>query len=80
MPDLASVAREVARAEAERRFDPLGAKSWAATNTALGFIEGFTECASRIPSEREIEIAILGRTATQAAKAVRALIERGIGA
>ncbi|WP_233615336.1 hypothetical protein, partial [Leucobacter chromiisoli] len=43
-----------------------------------GFSDGFTECASRLPSDGDIEIAILGRTATQAAKAVHALIERGI--
>lgn len=79
MPDLSSVAREAAKRAAERLYPDLDMFGIPDMRCAV-FIDGFTECASRIPSECEIEIAILGRTATQAAKAVRELIERGLGA
>lgn len=82
--DLSSVAREAAEVEGLRRIPP----QWMAFHGGTtadqmavyrnNFIDGFTECASRLPSERDIELAILGSTATQAAKAVRELIERGM--
>jgi len=83
--DLSSVAREAAEREAERHWPTVREYSTAQTSAVFSVKEldaycasaltrGFTDCASRLPSERDIEIAILGRTATQAAKAVLALI------
>lgn len=63
-----------AEASVERIRQEVGFAPEDAAWFVYGYVPGFTECASRIPSEREIEIAILGRTATQAAKAVYALI------
>ena len=83
--DLSSVAREAAEREALRQIPvkPMTLHGGITIDVAKlnrdHFIAGFTECASRIPSEREIEIAILGRTATQAAKAVHALIGERLG-
>lgn len=86
MPDLPPIAREAAEAEGLRRIPPSPMHFHGGTvidmrsQDRVHFVAGFTECASRLPSEEDIEVAILGRTATQAAKAVRALIERGLGA
>lgn len=46
MPDISSVAR----AAAERHVD---GRPWA-DGVGVGFIDGFTECASRLPSEEEL--------------------------
>lgn len=75
--DLSSVARESARAEVAQLHVAHPGSPCEDIETAA-YVAGAAWCASRLPSERDIEIAILGRTATQAAKAVRALIERGI--
>lgn len=60
MPDLSSVAREAARAEAIRRDHVLTTLKGheIVDDMGDGFIAGFTECASRIPSEEELEEAI----------------------
>lgn len=65
MTDLTSVAREAAEREAERHW-PVGREYSTAQTSAVfsvkeldtycasALVRGFTECASRIPSEREI--------------------------
>lgn len=70
MPDLSSVATEAAERHAAGNIGCVIATTW--------FIEGFTECASRIPSEEEIAQVIAGELVDgdprSAAEAVYALI------
>jgi len=61
MPDLSSVAREAAEAEGLRRGLPQEVRTVSGASIVLvthdygvGFQEGFTECASRLPSEAEL--------------------------
>lgn len=60
MPDLSSVAREAAEAEGLRRIPPQWMAFHGGTTAdmmavyRMHFIDGFTECASRLPSEREV--------------------------
>lgn len=89
MTDLTSVAREAARAEAIRRDHVLTTLKGheIVDDMGDGFIDGFTECASRLPSEEELAEAIaagydsvyahrlpVNEHDLRAARAVRALI------
>lgn len=65
MPDLSSVAREAAEAEGLRRIPPQWMAFHGGTTAdmmavyRMHFIDGFTECASRIPSEEEFGAVVL---------------------
>lgn len=60
MTDLSSVAREAALPIAERIFVPLDRPTSVTEHVAVqSFIDGFTECASRLPSEEEFGAVVL---------------------
>lgn len=64
MTDLSSVAREAAEAEGLRRIPPQWMAFHGGTTADMmavyrkHFVDGFTECASRIPSEEELAEAL----------------------
>lgn len=82
MTDFTTRARETAEREGLARIPPrMMALHGGVTVDNMRFyrdyyIEGFTSAVSRLPSEEEICSAILGRTATAGARAVRELIEK----
>jgi hypothetical protein len=80
MSDFLSRARETAEREAEREYplpDDLSTTSRTLRMVAREhYANGWHDAVSRLPSEEEIGHAILGRTATSGARAVRELIEK----
>lgn len=72
MPDLSSVVREAAEREAQKietvLMHPLPGYPVDTTNQKRKyFIDGFTECASRLPSETEIAKIIFGQRVSDCA-------------
>lgn len=81
MSDFTTRARETAKREAQSKYGDdrrgdLLPSDYVRGGEKIGFRFGFTAAVSRLPSEEEICSAILGRTATAGARAVRELIER----
>lgn len=74
MTDLTSVAREAAEAEGLRRIPPQWMAFHGGTTADMmavyrkHFIDGFTECASRIPSEEELAEAMFVAYADETSK------------
>lgn len=67
--DLSSVAREAAQPIAERIFVPLDRPTSVTDLVAVqSFIDGFTECASRLPSEEELAEAMFVAYADETGK------------
>ena len=79
---LSDAVREAAQGEAERKVAAVREEcGWASDDAAWyrhGFAQGAVWVAGRLPSEAELTNAILGRTATSAAKEVLALIREHV--
>lgn len=79
---LSDAVRDAAQGEAERKVTAVRQEcGWADSDAAWfrhGFAQGAVWAARRLPTEAELTNAILGRTASSAAKAVLALIREHI--